>query len=73
MCCCRGPDAQLAERLDAARITELTQLVPDAWLQPDAAFADPSAQRDAYRQYFLRRLQAPRSFASMAEKAHAAL
>ncbi len=69
----READAQLAARLDAARLTELTQLIPDAWLQPDAAFADLSAQRDAYRQYFLRRLQAPRNFVSTAEKAHAAL
>ncbi len=69
----RDADAQLAARLDAARIAELTQLIPEAWLQPDAAFADSSAQRDAYRQHFLRRLQAPRNFASMAEKAHAAL
>ena len=45
--------------------------IPDAWLEGDTAFP-PAAQRAAYREYFCRRLDAPRSFVEEAVRARSA-
>jgi hypothetical protein len=59
-------DAQLAPLLTPQRIDAIVDLIPDAWF-------DEPARRDAYRQYFHARLQAPRAFAEEARRAHAQL
>ncbi|HET9647710.1 MAG TPA: HipA family kinase [Microlunatus sp.] len=54
----------LAERVDDALLTEVLDLVPDAWLLPDPTRPDPNAPpdaaaaREAYRSYLLMRLEA---------------
>jgi hypothetical protein len=62
-------DAALSQRLDAQTVARIVQLIPDAWLDAEAPFADRAAQRDAYRQYFVARLQAPRAFVEEARRA----
>jgi hypothetical protein len=59
-------DARLAPLLTPQRIDAIVALIPEAWL-------DEPARRDAYRQYFHARLQAPRAFAEAARVAHAQL
>jgi hypothetical protein len=66
-------DATLSQRLPPQRIDSIVQLIPDAWLADDPQFADPDAQRDAYRRHFQARLQAPRAFVEEAIRAHAQL
>lgn len=65
-------DAAMAAILTPERIAEIVSLVPEAWLLPDPFFSGPAAQRRAYVDYFMRRLQAPRAFAEEAARAHAA-
>ena len=67
----REVDAVLAARIDAATVTRIVELIPDAWLGNDAAFP-PAAQRAAYREYFCRRLDAPRAFVEEALRARSA-
>lgn len=65
-------DAAMAAALTPERIADIVALVPEAWLLPDPFFSGPAAQRRAYVDYFMRRLQAPRAFAEEAARAHAA-
>ncbi|HSI56198.1 MAG TPA: HipA family kinase [Ideonella sp.] len=65
----READAALSERITPAEIERIVHLIPDAWLQDDTAFGSREAHRDAYRQYFVSRLQSPRAFAEEAERA----
>jgi hypothetical protein len=65
-------DAALAAALTLERITEVVALIPEAWLAHDPFFSGPDAQRRAYVDYFMRRLQAPRAFMEEAARAHAA-
>jgi hypothetical protein len=62
-------DEPLAARLTPACIAEIVELVPDAWLAGDTTLGSPSAYRDVYREYLLRRLQAPRAFVEEAVRA----
>jgi hypothetical protein len=62
-------DASLAAKLTADRIAQIVALVPDAWLAGDPTLGSPCAYRDVYRNYFLRRLQAPRAFVKEAVRA----
>lgn len=64
-------DAVLAARIDAATVTRIVDDIPDAWLEGDATFP-PAAQRAAYREYFCRRLDAPRGFVREAVRARSA-
>ena len=66
-------DASLSALLTPQRLQQIVATIPDAWLDPDPAFTDRAAQRDAYLQHFTARLQAPRAFAEQAEQARAAL
>jgi hypothetical protein len=66
-------DAALSQRLTPQLIDGIVQQIPQAWLADDAQFANHYAQRDAYRQHFQARLQAPRAFAEAAIRAHAQL
>ena len=65
-----GVDETLSQALTPECIVHIAQGIPDDWLEDDPAFADRAAQRDAYVQYLLRRLQPPRAFAVEAARAH---
>jgi hypothetical protein len=65
-------DAAMAAHFTLERVAATVALIPDSWLLAEAGFASPQAQREAYAQYFVRRLQAPRAFAQEAARAHAA-
>lgn len=70
----READATLSERLTPAMIDEIVSLIPDIWLQTaDSPFDAALAHRLAYRDYLLRRLDAPRLFVEEAERARALL
>lgn len=62
-------DLRLAQRLSPDVVAQVVQLIPDEWLGDDAGAAQPQARREAYLQYFLRRLQSPRAFAAEAVRA----
>jgi len=62
-------DADAAARLSEPTLRDIVQQIPESWLLPDAEFADADAQRAAYVDYFLRRLQAPRTFVEEAVRA----
>jgi len=66
-------DAAMTARLTSDVIRDIVELVPDAWLATDRAFATPAAARAAYVQHLARRLQAPRAFLEEAQRARAAL
>jgi hypothetical protein len=50
----------------------LTDAIPDDWLAPDSAVGDAAAQRRAYVDYLLTRLDARRAFVEEADRARAA-
>lgn len=59
-------DAAMAAHLNEATIEAIVALIPDSWLDDDSGFASHAAHRDAYVQYLIRRLQAPRAFSQQA-------
>ena len=61
-------DARLAPKLDAATRDAIIDAVPDAWLR-DSRFDGPPAERDAYRRYLARRLDARATWVGEAERA----
>jgi hypothetical protein len=65
-------DARLAPLLDAARLAEIAAAVPDDWLAPEPGLPDPAAHRQAYVDYLVRRLEAPRPFVEEADAARVA-
>ncbi len=65
-------DGAMAAALTPAALEAVLAQVPDSWLTEDPMFSGPAAQRRAYVDYFVRRLQAPRPFAEEAARAHAA-
>jgi HipA-like protein len=64
-----GADAAMAARLTSERVTAITALIPDEWLEDDPHFASKAAHRAAYADYFAQRLRAPRAFAEEAARA----
>ena len=69
----RGARVVVNDLGEAAQVVAgVVALIPDAWLEDDPLFAGRSEQRDAYRDYLLRRLEAPRVFAEEAIRARAA-
>ena len=62
-------DDALTQQLTPAVLAAIVGAIPDAWLDANAAFADAAAQRDAYRDYLTRRLEAPRAFVEEAIRA----
>lgn len=76
-------DEVMASKLTASRIADLVALVPDDWLSgydvlpPSAKTADEhnaaDAAREIYRNYFLRRLETPRTFVEEAVRARSLL
>jgi hypothetical protein len=50
-------DAELGDRLDEAALTEMLELVPDAWLEPVPGAETAEAQRAAYVAFLTARLR----------------
>lgn len=66
-------DAEMSARLTPEVLHALVALVPDDWMTSDPAFSDVAAQRQAYVDYFVRRVQGPRPFMKEAACAHYAI
>jgi hypothetical protein len=64
-------DAECAALLSRELLAAIVAAVPESWLDPQAQFADAAAQRDAYVEYLVHRLEAPRAFAGDALRARA--
>jgi hypothetical protein len=64
-------DARLAPRVTDALVREVLGFVPDEWLASEPRFASPREHREAYAEYLLARLRAPRDFAREAADARA--
>jgi len=62
-------DDALAQRLTPAAVEAILACVPDAWLEHDRAFVSAQARRDAYVEFLLGRLAAPRLFVMETERA----
>ncbi|HEY0171004.1 MAG TPA: HipA family kinase [Pyrinomonadaceae bacterium] len=55
-------DARLAPRVTAGLIREVLGFVPNEWLASEPRFASAAEHREAYAEYLLSRLRAPRDF-----------
>ena len=66
-------DAELAAKITPALIGDIVAQIPESWLLPEAAFADVGAHRQAYVDYLLQRIEAPRAFVEEAMRARAGL
>jgi hypothetical protein len=55
-------DESLAARLTPERLTAIVDLIPEAWLEDEPAFASAQAHRAAYVAYLVSRLAPPRAF-----------
>ncbi|MFN8485651.1 MAG: HipA family kinase [Anaerolineae bacterium] len=66
-------DEEMAVRLPEETIRQIVASIPDDWLGDEASFPDVAAHRQAYVDYLLRRLQAPRPFVEEALRARAKL
>jgi hypothetical protein len=64
-------DARLAPRLAPPEVERVVALIPDDWLD-DEPGVSPAERRRAYRDHLVRRLEAPRAFATEAETVRAA-
>jgi hypothetical protein len=62
-------DARMASQLTPDRLSDIVQLIPDSWLAQDAGFASKAAQREAYLDYFVRRMQVSHVFVEEAIRA----
>lgn len=66
-------DAPLAEKITPVLIADIVAQIPESWLSAEAAFADVAAHRQAYADYLLQRIEAPRAFVEEAIRARADL
>jgi len=55
-------DAQMTALLTADKLAAIVQLIPDDWLRGDVGFAGCEAQRRAYLDFFVQRLQSSAVF-----------
>jgi hypothetical protein len=55
-------DVLMRQRLGRAKLAEIVALAPDCWLPDDPGFAHKDAQRAAYLDFFLERLQSSQAF-----------
>lgn len=62
-------DRRLADRLTESDLWAVIGSIPDQWLDADEPIGDAMAQREAYLEYFMSRLEAPRPFIAGAEAA----
>jgi hypothetical protein len=67
----RAADAALAPLVTRELLETIVAAVPDAWLDEGGPFANMGEQRDAYVEYLLRRVAAPRHFVEEAADARA--
>jgi hypothetical protein len=65
-------DGRLAPQLSPDVLRSVVELVPDAWLAPEAGLPDAASHRQAYVDYLTRRLAEPRPFVEEADRARAA-
>ncbi len=63
-------DSRLAPKLDDTVLWSIVGSIPDEWL-PENEIGDAEAQRAAYLDYFLSRLEGPRPFIEETERARA--
>lgn len=66
-------DEAMTAAITPALIRDVVDLVPEAWLASDSAFANAALVRDAYVKHLTQRLQAPRAFLEEARRARSAL
>ena len=62
-------DTLMRQKLEPGRLAEIVGLIPDAWLPEDPGFADKGAQRRAYLDFFVERLQSSDAFVQEAVRA----
>ena len=62
-------DAQMASLLTAEGFANLVRAIPDSWLPDDPGFAGKNAQREAYLDYFILRMQSSAVFVQEAIRA----
>jgi HipA-like kinase len=62
-------DAQMAALLTADKLAGIVELIPDSWLPEDPGFAGLHAQREAYLDFFVRRMQSSDVFVQEAIRA----
>jgi hypothetical protein len=62
-------DARMATLLTADKLANIVQLIPDSWLADDPGFANKTAQREAYLNYFGLRMQSSDVFVQEAIRA----
>jgi hypothetical protein len=62
-------DAECRDLLSGAAIADIVDLIPEDWLRDTDTFADPAAQREAYRRFLETRLEASRIFLEEAIRA----
>jgi hypothetical protein len=62
-------DAQMASVLTADKLASLVESIPDSWLADDPGFSGKDAQREAYLNYFLLRMQSSGVFVEEAIRA----
>lgn len=67
----REVDALLAPRITTSLIEQIVTSIPDVWLLQHTPFTDAQAERQAYSDYLLARIEAPRAFVEEAINAHA--
>ena len=62
-------DSPMASAITEEAVREIVQLVPDDWMDGDSHFNTIAENREAYVEYLLRRLEAPRYFLEEAIRA----
>ncbi|MBD2021553.1 aminotransferase class I and II, partial [Leptolyngbya sp. FACHB-36] len=62
-------DLTMSDRLTSDTIDRIVKLIPEAWLVEGSPFTDSNQHRDAYVEYLLSRLAAPRNFLQEAIRA----
>ncbi|MBW4491213.1 MAG: aminotransferase class I and II [Trichocoleus desertorum ATA4-8-CV12] len=67
----REVDAKITERLTPSVIKFIVELIPEAWLVEESPFSGDLQHREAYIEYLVRRLEAPRVFLEEAVRAQA--
>jgi hypothetical protein len=65
-------DAAMPARLNENVFRDVVALIPDAWLANDPSYGTPARRREAYVEYLVTRMQAPRAFAEEANRVHGA-
>lgn len=66
-------DQRLAQKLDESVLWGVVGSVPDAWLEENDDIGTAEQQREAYMEYFMARLEAPRPFIEEAERYRTAI